>query len=89
MQHLAVALLTFALLAAPLAAEAQQAGRIPRIGLLWSGTPSHPYAQAFRQGLQELGYVEGKSIVLEDRSAEGRPDRLPTLAAERSAICLM
>jgi putative ABC transport system substrate-binding protein len=74
--------LTLSFLAAPLAAGAQQAGRIPRIGLLWSGAPSDPYAQAFRQGLQELGYVEGKSIVLEDRSAEGRPDRLPTLAAE-------
>jgi putative ABC transport system substrate-binding protein len=74
--------LTLSLLAAPLAAEAQQVGRIPRIGLLWSGASLDPYAQAFRQGLQELGYVEGKSIVLEDRSAEGRPDRLPTLVAE-------
>jgi ABC-type uncharacterized transport system substrate-binding protein len=74
--------LALGLLVVPLAAGAQQAARIPRIGLLWSGAPSDPYAQAFRQGLQELGYVEGKSIVLEDRSAEGRPDRLLTLAAE-------
>jgi len=70
------------ILAGPIAAEAQQAGRIPRVAILWSGAPSGPYAQAFRQGLRELGYVEGKSIVLEDRSAEGRPDRLPGLAAE-------
>jgi len=70
------------LLATPLAAGAQQAGRIPRVAILWSAAPSGPYAQAFRQGLHELGYVEGKSIVVEDRSAEGRPDRLPGLAAE-------
>ena len=65
-------------------AEAQQSAKVPRIGYLSGATP---YAQsdrieAFRQGLRELGYVEGKNIVIEWRSAEGKLDRLPALAAE-------
>lgn len=54
------------LLAVPLAAEAQQAARLSRVGLLRRGAPGlSPNLQAFRQGLRELGYVEGKNIVLE------------------------
>ena len=71
-------------LAAPLAAAAQQAAKIPRIGFLWPSSPSAAvhWLDAFRQGLRELGYVEGKNIAIEYRSAEGRQERLPDLAAE-------
>jgi putative ABC transport system substrate-binding protein len=64
--------------------EAQQPTRIPRIGFLITSSPSAiaPRMDAFRQGLRELGYVEGKNIVIERRHAEGKSDRLPALAAE-------
>jgi putative tryptophan/tyrosine transport system substrate-binding protein len=60
------------------------ATKIPRIGFLNGGSPSAIAArlEAFQQGLRELGYVEGKSIVIEHRSAEGKTDRLPELAVE-------
>ena len=61
-------------------AEAQKPAKVPRIGVL-SG-PTDPGVEAFRQGLRELGYVEGKNITIEHRSAEGKVDRLPDLAAE-------
>jgi putative ABC transport system substrate-binding protein len=66
------------------AAEAQQPAKIPRIGVLFVSSLSSNLArtEAFRQGLRELGYVEGKNIVIEWRSAEGKPDRLAGLAAE-------
>ena len=65
-------------------AQAQQAGKIPRIGWLTGASLSAQSAriEAFRQGLRELGYVEGKNIVIEWRSAEANLDRLPSLAAE-------
>jgi putative tryptophan/tyrosine transport system substrate-binding protein len=65
-------------------AEAQQPTKIPRIGYL-APTPLSALVvrtEAFRQGLRELGYVEGKNIVVEWRSADGKTDRLPALAAE-------
>jgi putative ABC transport system substrate-binding protein len=74
-----------AMLFAPsVSAEAQQPQKIPLIGRLSPGSPSANPArtEAFRQGLRELEYVEGKNIVIERRSAEGRLDRLPALAAE-------
>jgi len=63
---------------------AQQPKKIPRIGYLDGGFPSTNAARidAFRQGLRELGYLEGKNIVIEYRHAEGKLDRLPALAAE-------
>ena len=61
--------------------EAQQPKKVPRIGFL-SGTSTNPRREAFGRGLRELGYVEGKNIVIEWRSAEGKLDRLPALAAE-------
>ena len=64
--------------------EAQQTGKIFRIGAL-SGTSSSAvsdWVEAFRQGLRELGYIEGKNIVIEWRYAEGNLDRVPMLAAE-------
>jgi len=65
-------------------AEAQQPTKVPRIGFFSSISPSifSDRVEAFRQGLRELGYVEGKNIVIEWRSAEGKADRLPALAAE-------
>jgi len=72
------------LLTVPLAAKAQTPAKVPRIGFLSSRSPaqSGPYIELFRQGLRELGYVEGQNIVIEYRFAEGRPERLPALAAE-------
>ena len=64
--------------------EAQQPTKVPRIGFLSSVSPSTISArvEAFRQGLRELGYVEGKNIVVEYRYAEGKLDRLSELAGE-------
>jgi putative tryptophan/tyrosine transport system substrate-binding protein len=64
--------------------EAQQAGKVPRIGYLAPNLSNAVLAthEAFRQGLRELGYVEGKNIIIEYRWAEGKADRLPLLAAE-------
>src|SRR5262245_23005452 len=73
------------LVAVYLPAEAQQAGKVARIGYVTEAgdfsSPS-PNLEAFRQGLRDLGYVEGKNIVIEFRSAEGKPDRVPSLVAE-------
>jgi len=76
--------LTLCLLAAPLAADAQQAGKVPRIGCLSLTSPSDrpPLLDAFRQRLREIGWVEGQNIVIDYRYAEGQVDRLPDLAAE-------
>jgi putative ABC transport system substrate-binding protein len=72
-----------ALLTAPLAADAQQAAKIARIGYLAANlTVSLHMNEAFRQGLRDLGYVEGRNVVIEYRDAEGKPERLPALAAE-------
>jgi putative tryptophan/tyrosine transport system substrate-binding protein len=73
-----------ALLAAPLTGFAQQpAATVPRIGFLGVSTPAAwaPRIEAFRAGLRDLGYVEGRNIVIEFRFAEGKYDRLPELAA--------
>ena len=77
--------------AAPLAIEAQHAGTVYRVGVLFEGTPIADMAgpeprslilRSFLQGLRELGYVEGRNIVIERRSAEGKPERLTSLVAE-------
>jgi putative ABC transport system substrate-binding protein len=74
-------------IAAPLAAEAQQGGQVARIGVLAvSAAAFSPRIEAFRKGLREHGYVEGKNIVFEYRDAEGKLDRLPDLAAELVAL---
>jgi len=71
------------LLAAPLVVEAQQGGKIPRVGVLLFGTPeTDPSLPSFRAGLGDLGYAEGRNILLEYRYAEGKPDRLPSLARD-------
>jgi putative tryptophan/tyrosine transport system substrate-binding protein len=75
---------SLALLAAPLAVEAQQAGTVPRIGFLETGSLSAraPLWEAFRQAMRELGYVESRTVVFEARGADGKPERLPALVAE-------
>jgi putative ABC transport system substrate-binding protein len=72
------------LLAVAVITEAQQPAKVPRIGLLTAGSPSTMAArtEAFRQGLRELGYVEGKNIVIEYRYAEGKRERWNDLASE-------
>jgi len=70
-------------LAAPLAAEAQPAMKVPRVGILLFGTPdADPSLRSFRAGLRDLGHVEGKTIVLEYHYAGGKPERLPDLARD-------
>src|SRR5688500_3541779 len=74
---------TLALLTAPLGAEAQQAGKVYRIGFLWDSPAVWPHAlEAFRRGLRDLGWREGKNIIVEYRWAEGRFDRLPGMVEE-------
>ncbi len=76
--------LTGGLVAAPLAADAQPAGKVRRIGILIGSSASFiaPYIETFRQALRGLGYREGQSIAIECRYAEGNYERLPVLAAE-------
>ena len=77
---------TLGILAAPLAAEAQQAGKVYRVGILGNVPPTDAEGArlwgALTQGLRELGYWEGQNLVVEHRSTEGRSERLPALAAE-------
>ena len=72
------------IVAAPFAAGAQQTGKVYRIGFLLGGWPSDTggVAEAFRDGLRDLGYIEGRNITIEYRFAEGRLDRYPDLASE-------
>src|SRR6266699_6761431 len=75
------------LLAAPLAAEAQQAGKVWRIGMLWFGSsledlPTRVRFAAFQQGLREQGFIEGRNVTFEHRYARGKYELLPDLAAE-------
>jgi ABC-type uncharacterized transport system substrate-binding protein len=80
--------LLLGLLAAPLTAEAQEAAKVvPRIGYLAANLAASPHlTEAFLQGLRDLGYVEGRNVALEYRSAEGKLERLPALAAELVAL---
>jgi putative ABC transport system substrate-binding protein len=86
MMRLVVVLLCLALLATPLAAAAQPAGKVYRIGGLVNDASSSPRQraglEAFRQGLHDVGFVEGRNYVLEVRYTEGAPERLGPLAAE-------
>jgi len=77
-----IACLALAILVAPLAGEARQAAKVARIGLIRPGSPPDPNAEAFVQGLRDLGYVEGRTIVIEYRWAHGKHGRVPDLAEE-------
>jgi putative ABC transport system substrate-binding protein len=79
--------LTLGTLAAPLAVEPQQAAKIARIGYLATSLADNPHQHAaFLQGLRDLGYVEGRNVVIEYRDAEGKLERLPAFAAELVAL---
>ena len=77
-----MAALTGGLVAAPIAVEAQQARKVPRIGYLSPVSVDAPGHVVFRQSLRELGYVEGRSVTFQERFADGHPDRMPALAVE-------
>jgi putative tryptophan/tyrosine transport system substrate-binding protein len=68
---------------APLASSAQSPPKIRRIGFLTPRSLPDPFFEAFRQGMRELGYVDGTNVTIEPRFADGTYDRLPALAAER------
>src|SRR5215471_7561115 len=70
--------LVLAALGEPFTAEAQPAGRLPRVGVIWDAATTPPPATGFRQGLRELGYTEGQNIIVEDRHTAGRVDQVPT-----------
>ena len=75
------------LLVAPLAAEAQQTGKVPRIGYVSTNVAANAHiVDAFRQGLRDLGYVEGRNLAIEYRSADGVLERFPALVAELVAM---
>src|ERR1700681_2936392 len=72
----------------PRLARAQQLAQIPRVGWIWAGAAAGNPAEAagFKQGLRELGYVEGRNIVVEYRFGEGNAERLPELAANLARL---
>jgi ABC-type uncharacterized transport system substrate-binding protein len=75
------------LILAPLVGEAQQSANIARIGWLGNNLAALPHVhEAFRQGLRDLGYVEGRNVVIEYRDADGKLERFPGLAAELVAL---
>jgi putative ABC transport system substrate-binding protein len=79
MRRIGLALmLTVSFIVAPLAAGAQQRAKVPRIGILSSDAAS-TREEAFRQGLRDLGYVEGQNVAIESRYADGRFEKLPGL----------
>lgn len=82
---LGVGALLAVLLILPLTAEAQEAGKIARIGML-GPRPADPFVEAFKEGLRELGYVEGRNINVEYRWTEGRTERLPGVAADLARL---
>lgn len=74
--------LTLSMLAGPLSARAQQARKVARIGILCSVRCEGPSYDTLREGLRELGWIEGQSLVVDVRGAEGQRERLPALAAD-------
>ena len=87
---LGLSLIVFTLAMCAAVAEAQEPKKVPQVGYLTGSSLSVNPARtdAFRRGLRELGYVEGKNIVIEWRSAEGKADRLLALAVELMLRCI-
>jgi putative tryptophan/tyrosine transport system substrate-binding protein len=83
-QSLGLSVIAFVLVVTGAVAQAQQPKKVPRIGYLSQFEPAResPRSEAIRRALRELGYVEGQNIAIEYRYAEGKPDRIPELAAE-------
>lgn len=79
-----LALLLAAFTAAPLAAPAQAAGKVPRVGFL--ANIRSPATAGFEEGMRELGYVDGRTVIIEWQLAQGRFDRLPELARQLVAL---
>src|SRR2546422_8178372 len=77
-----IVMLTLSLLMTLLVAHAQQPAKVPRVGVLAERSPGDPNLAAFRQGLRELGWVEGQNLLIEYRYAHGVVDQFPTLTAE-------
>src|SRR5688572_12020554 len=82
-----ILMLAAAILLAPLVAEAQQAGKVYRIAIIFAASPvsggsKNPFLDAFIQRLRDLGFVEGQNIIIERRSAEGHAGRYADLVAE-------
>src|SRR5262252_6780942 len=82
MQRIGLAVVLALSILAPLAAEAQPAGRLPRVGVIWEGATLPSSATGFGQGLRELGYTEGQNIIVEYRHTAGRSDQFPKFATE-------
>jgi len=80
-----IGLLTSAI-ASPLIAQAQQSGKMPRVGVLVAESAPHPFTEAFRSGMSDLGYIEGRNIAIEWRYADGLFDRALKLATELAAL---
>ena len=87
-KEIAAFVVAAAILIAVNLADGQQPGKVPRIGVLYPDSPSAsaPRIKAFQQGLRELGYVDGKNIIVEVRHAEGKRETLPELAAELARL---
>jgi putative ABC transport system substrate-binding protein len=82
MKNIVSILLIIATVGVGAVAQAQQPKKIPRIGYVATTAPDTPNNLAFRRRLRDLGYIEGKNILVEDRYAEGKADRIPSLVAE-------
>ena len=81
-KNIGLCIFTLILVLCGVTANAQHQKRIPRVGMLFIGGQEQPHLESFKQGLRELGYVDGKNISLQYKYAHGKPDRLPSLAAE-------
>ena len=88
MERIVLVMLTALLLLNSDLADAQQPRKVPRIGFLFTGSKDQPHLESFRQGLANLGYVEGKNFAVEYRYAEGKLEALPALAAELVSLKL-
>src|SRR5215475_12301162 len=86
MQRIGLVVVLALSILAPLAAEAQPAGRLPRVGVSWDGAALPSSATGFGQGLRELGYTEGQNIIVEYRHTAGRSDQFPKFATELIAL---